>query len=101
MADTRRARQVVIASFLGWALDAFDFFIMVFVFSDVAREFGVSITAVTVAVTLTLAMRALGAFIFGRLADHFGRRPLLMASVLCYALFELLSGFAPNLTSFL
>ena len=58
MDDIDRARKVVIASFLGWTLDAFDFFIMVFVFSDVAKEFGVSITAVTVAVTLTLAMRA-------------------------------------------
>ncbi len=89
MSDTDRARKVVIASFLGWTLDAFDFFIMVFVFSDVAKEFGVSLTAVTVAVTLTLAMRALGAFIFGRLADRFGRRPLLMISVLCYSVLEL------------
>jgi SHS family lactate transporter-like MFS transporter len=101
MSETDRARQVVIASFLGWALDAFDFFIMVFVFSDIAHEFGVSITAVTVAVTLTLAMRAVGAFIFGRLADRFGRRPLLMISILSYSVLELLSGLAPNLASFL
>jgi SHS family lactate transporter-like MFS transporter len=101
MSDTNRARHVVVASFLGWALDAFDFFIMVFVFSDVAKEFGVSITAVTVAVTLTLAMRALGAYIFGRLADRFGRRPLLMISVLSYSILELASGFAPTLISFL
>jgi MFS transporter, SHS family, lactate transporter len=99
--DNDRARKVVIASFLGWALDAFDFFIMVFVFSDIAKEFGVSITAVTVAVTLTLAMRALGAVIFGRLADRYGRRPLLMISVLSYSVLELLSGLAPNLISFL
>jgi SHS family lactate transporter-like MFS transporter len=101
MVDIDRARKVVVASFLGWTLDAFDFFIMVFLFSDIAKEFSVSITAVTVAVTLTLAMRALGAFIFGRLADRFGRRPLLMASVLGYSIFELLSGLAPNLISFL
>jgi SHS family lactate transporter-like MFS transporter len=101
MTDTDRARKVVIASFLGWTLDAFDFFIMVFVFSDVAKEFGVGITAVTVAVTLTLAMRALGAYIFGRLADRYGRRPMLMISVLCYSAFELFSGLAPNLVSFL
>jgi len=101
MSETDRARQVVIASFLGWALDAFDFFIMVFVFSDIAHEFGVSVTAVTVAVTLTLAMRAVGAFIFGRLADRFGRRPLLMISILSYSVLELLSGLAPNLASFL
>ncbi len=101
MTETDRARRVVIACFLGWALDAFDFFIMVFVFSDVAATFGVSITAVTVAVTLTLAMRAVGAFIFGRLADRFGRRPLLMASIIGYSVLELLSGLAPNLASFL
>jgi SHS family lactate transporter-like MFS transporter len=101
MEDLERARKVVIASFLGWMLDAFDFFIMVFVFSDIAKEFDVKISTVTIAVTLTLAMRALGAVIFGRLADRFGRRPLLMASVLFYSLFELLSGLAPNLISFL
>jgi SHS family lactate transporter-like MFS transporter len=101
MTDTDRARKVVIASFLGWALDAFDFFIMIFVFSDVAKEFGVGITTVTVAVTLTLAMRALGAFIFGRLADHYGRRPLLMLSILSYSILELLSGLAPTLATFL
>jgi SHS family lactate transporter-like MFS transporter len=101
MSDNDRARKVVLASFLGWMLDAFDFFLMVFVFSDIAKEFGVSLTTVTVAITLTLAMRALGAFIFGRLADRFGRRPLLMISVLCYSLLELLSGLAPTLLIFL
>jgi MFS transporter, SHS family, lactate transporter len=92
---------VVVASFLGWALDAFDFFLMVFVFSDVAKESITSITTVTVAVTLTLAMRPVGALIFGRLADHYGRRPLLMISILCFSILELLSGLAPNLASFL
>lgn len=101
MSDNVRARKVVIASFLCWMLDAFDFFLMVFVFSDVAREFGVSITTVTVAVTLTLAMRALGAYIFGRLADHFGRRPMLMVSVLSFSILELFSGLAPTLATFL
>ena len=101
MEDLERARKVVIASFLGWMLDAFDFFIMVFVFSDVATEFGVKLPAVTLAVTLTLAMRALGAIIFGWLADRFGRRPLLMASVLGYSILEFLSGLAPTLFTFL
>jgi SHS family lactate transporter-like MFS transporter len=101
MEDIDRARKVVVASFLGWMLDAFDFFIMVFVFSDIAEEFHVGLPAVTVAVTLTLAMRALGAVIFGRLADRYGRRPLLMASVLGYSIFEFLSGLAPTLMSFL
>ncbi len=72
-------RHVVAAAYLGWTLDAFDFFIMVFVLSDIAKEFGTDITAVTWAITLTLAMRAVGAWIFGRVADRFGRRPTLVA----------------------
>lgn len=91
-------RKVVVASFLGWTLDAFDFFILVFVLGDVAHEFGTSLAAVTLAITLTLAMRPIGAFLFGRLADRFGRRPTLMIDVLCYSALEFASGFAPNLT---
>ncbi|MBV9782991.1 MAG: MFS transporter [Acidisphaera sp.] len=98
---TRQQRHVVAACYLGWTLDAFDFFIMVFVFADVAREFGTTITVVTWAITLTLLMRALGAFLFGRFADRFGRRPALMASILGYSILEFASGFAPNLTVFL
>ncbi|MBV9734596.1 MAG: MFS transporter [Acidisphaera sp.] len=99
---TRQQQQhVVAACYLGWTLDAFDFFIMVFVFADVAREFGTTITVVTWAITLTLLMRALGAFLFGRFADRFGRRPALMASILGYSVLEFASGFAPSLTVFL
>lgn len=99
--DARIARKVVIAAFLGWTLDAFDFFILIFTFSAVAKTFHVGITAVTVAVTLTLAMRALGALIFGRLADRYGRRPMLMANIIAFSVFELLTGFAPTLTIFM
>jgi SHS family lactate transporter-like MFS transporter len=94
-------RHVVAACYLGWTLDAFDFFIMVFVISDIAKEFGTDRTTVTWAITLTLFLRALGAFLFGRLADRFGRRPTLMANVLTYSLLEFLTGFSPNLTVFL
>ena len=100
MSDTARQRHVVAACYLGWTLDAFDFFIMVFVFGDVAREFGISETGVTFAVTLTLAMRALGAFVFGRLADRFGRRPALMASVLGFSVLGFCTGLAPNAAVF-
>src|ERR1700761_5856116 len=96
----RGYRHVVLACYLGWTLDAFDFFIMVFVLGDIARSFGTDVTAVTVAITLTLAMRAVGAWIFGRIADRFGRRPTLMINVLCYSVLEFASGFAPDLTIF-
>ena len=95
---TSEQRSVVIASFLGWSLDAFDFFLLVFVIGDIAREFGVDISAVTFAILLTLAMRPVGAFLFGRAADRWGRRPTLMVDVLLYSAIEFASGFSPNLT---
>jgi SHS family lactate transporter-like MFS transporter len=101
MAWTRAQKHVVVAAFLGWTLDAFDFFLMVFVLKDIAKEFGVAVSAVALGITLTLAMRPVGALIFGRLADRYGRRPTLMANVLCFSLFGLLSGFAPTLTALL
>jgi MFS transporter, SHS family, lactate transporter len=101
MQTTSQQRHVVAAAYLGWTLDAFDFFIMVFVLTDIAKTFATTVTAVTWAITLTLAMRALGAWIFGRLADRFGRRPTLMADVLCYSLLELATAFSPNLAVFI
>jgi SHS family lactate transporter-like MFS transporter len=97
----RQQRHVVAACYLGWTLDAFDFFIMVFVLRDIAVAFGTTNLAVSWALTLTLAMRPLGALIFGRLADRFGRRPTLMADVLAYSVLEFASGFAPSLTVFI
>ena len=93
--------HVVLAAFLGWTLDAFDFFIMAFVLREVAATFGAPISSVAFAITLTLACRAIGAYVFGRLADRYGRRPTLMVNVLCYSLLELFSGLAPTLTVFL
>ena len=91
-------RHVVAASFLGWTLDAFDYFLLVFVIPEVARDFGVSVAEVAFSTTLTLAMRPLGALIFGRLADRFGRRPVLMLDVILFAVFEAASALAPSLT---
>src|SRR5580692_7286254 len=94
-------RKVVTASFLGWTLDAFDYFLLVFVMEDVAREFTTTRSTVAWALTLTLALRPVGAFIFGRLADRFGRRPILMLDVGLYSLMGLASAFAPNIVTFL
>jgi len=92
---------VVAASWLGWTLDAFDFFLMVFVIKDVAHAFGATKTDVAWATTLTLALRPVGAFVFGRLADRFGRRPVLMADVALYSLLGFATAFSPNLIAFL
>jgi SHS family lactate transporter-like MFS transporter len=98
---TTDQKHVVAASFLGWTLDAFDFFLMVFVLKSIAQEFNTDVTEVTVAILLTLAMRPIGAFLFGRAADRWGRRPTLMVNVLFYSVIEFASGFAPSLTALL
>jgi MFS transporter, SHS family, lactate transporter len=98
---TTTQRHIVLASFLGWMLDAFDFFLVVFVLKRIAGDFGTDVKSVTYAIFLTLAMRPVGAFLFGRFADHYGRRPALMASVLLYSGMEFASAFAPSLRAFL
>jgi len=90
-----------IAAFLGWTLDAFDFFLLVFVLSDVAKTFDVPKASVATALTLTLACRPIGAFLFGVAADRYGRRIPLMVDVILFSALALVSGFAPNLTIFL
>ncbi|HSZ74220.1 MAG TPA: MFS transporter [Rhizomicrobium sp.] len=139
---TSAEKHVVAASFLGWMLDAFDFFLLVFVLSDVAKEMGVPVSPhpfalgadyaaahgfiakafvlvplifqhffaalrgangldATIVPTITLAFRPIGAFVFGRLADRFGRRPVLMFDVICYSALAFASAFAPNFAIFL
>lgn len=95
---TPSQRNAVIASYLGWTLDAFDFFLMVFVLKDIAQEFNTDVTTVSVAIVLTLAARPVGALLFGLAADRYGRRPTLMVDILAYSVIEFLSGFAPTLT---
>src|SRR5580693_1747931 len=95
---TSEQKHVVAASFLGWTLDAFDFILLVFVLKDIAQESKTDIIDVTFAILLTLAMRPIGAYLFGRAADRWGRRPILMVNVLCYSVIEFASGFSPNLT---
>jgi len=101
MTWSKSQRNVVIAAYLGWTLDAFDFFLMVFMFKDISRDLHSSMQVVTTAVLLTLGMRPVGALLFGRLADRFGRKPTLMWNILAYSVLEMLSGFAPSMTALL
>jgi SHS family lactate transporter-like MFS transporter len=94
---TRAQRHAYFAALGGWTLDAFDFFIFIVSLHAIGSDFRVSLTAVSFGITLTLAMRPLGALLFGWLAEKYGRRPILMANVLSFALIELASAFAPNL----
>src|ERR1700693_4700221 len=98
---TRNQRNVVIAAFLGWTLDAFDFYLMVFMLRDIAVDLHSGMQGVSTAVLLTLGMRPVGAFLFGRLADRFGRKPTLTWNILAYSLLEMASGFAPTMGTLL
>ena len=97
----RDQRNTIVACFLGWALDALDFFLVTFVLVPIGHDFGQTIPKVSFAITLTLMMRPVGAFIFGFLGDKFGRRIPLMADIILYSVMELLTAFAPNFTVFL
>jgi MFS transporter, SHS family, lactate transporter len=97
----RRAQvHAVAAGFLGWTLDAFDFFVVIFMLDVLAQRFAVPKAAIVATLTATLATRPLGAFVFGLLADRFGRRIPLMANVIFFSVIELLCGFSPNYTVF-
>jgi len=93
--------HAVAASFLGWTLDAFDFFVLVFLVDTLARQFHVTKGAIVWTLTATLAMRPAGALLFGLLADRYGRRKPLMANVVFFSVVELCCGFAPNYAVFL
>lgn len=97
----RDQRNIFLASFLGWTLDAFDFFLVTFVTLRIAKDFRVALPAIVFTITLTLMLRPLGALIFGILADRFGRRTPLMIDIICYSVIELLTAFAPNYAIFL
>src|SRR5246127_1318347 len=102
-APTRRkgTHHALLAGFLGWTLDAFDFFVIVFLYDTLSHEFNVPKKAIVLTTTVTLALRPVGALLFGLLADRFGRRVPLMANVIYFSVIELLCGFAPNYTVFL
>lgn len=95
---TADQRNAFVAAFLGWTMDAFDYFIVVLVYSEIAADFGVSLTKMAFVTTATLAMRPVGALVFGRWADSVGRRVPLMVDVCFYSVVGFLCAFAPNYT---
>jgi len=99
--ENRNTQKAVAAGFLGWTIDAFDFFVLVFCVSAIAKDFGRSVPDIALTITASLVTRPVGAFVFGLLADRFGRRPILIANVAFYTLMEVLSGLAPSFTVFL
>jgi MFS transporter, SHS family, lactate transporter len=101
MPEPPRSGHAVAAGFLGWTLDAFDFFVVTFLFDKLAAQFHVQKGAIIATVGATLAMRPLGALLFGLLADRYGRRLPLMANVIYFAVIEVLCGFATNYPTFL
>jgi len=98
--ETKGWRFAVGSGILGWVLDSFDFFVLVFLFDTLAARYHVSKASVVYTLTLTLAMRPLGALFFGALADRFGRRGPLICCVLYFSLMTVLSGLAPNYAMF-
>src|ERR1700693_2133623 len=97
----REAGHTLFASFLGWTLDAFDFFVLVFVLPKIGADFHRSVADIAFAITMTLAMRPVGAALFGWLADRYGRRTPLMIDVLLYSVGGGLGGLATTYRSFL
>ncbi|HEV8150561.1 MAG TPA: MFS transporter [Gemmatimonadales bacterium] len=93
-------QSAVFASFLGWTLDAFDFFLVVFALTAIGKEFGSSDAKMASTLAITLAFRPVGAFIFGLMADRYGRRLPLMLSLIFFSVMEVLSGLAPNYATF-
>jgi SHS family lactate transporter-like MFS transporter len=97
----QRPLAVVLAGFLGWTLDAFDFFLVVLTLTDIGKEFHKTDREMALSLTLTLAFRPVGALIFGLLADRYGRRLPLVLDLVFYSIIEVLTGFAPNFRTFL
>src|SRR5437016_3974470 len=98
--STGQAVLATAAGFLGWALDAFDFFLVVLSTQEIAKEFGVTDAQVTKSITLTLMFRPVGALIFGLLADRYGRRLPMIIDLLFYSAVEVATGFSTSLTMF-
>jgi len=94
-------RAAVVASFLGWTLDAFDFFLVTYTLTAIAKEFGRPDKAIALSLTITLMFRPVGAFIFGLMADRFGRRTPLMIDLVFYSIVEVATGLVHSYAAFL
>jgi len=101
LSTTRDHWYAVAASTIGWTLDSFDYFVVVMVLTEIAKEFGRTNAEVALTITLTLAFRPVGAFLFGLMADRYGRRLPLMIDVIAFSTLSVASGLAPNFTTFL
>ena len=100
-AVTRDQWYAVLASTIGWTLDSFDYFVVVMVLTEIAQEFHRTNAEVALTITLTLAFRPVGAFLFGLMADKYGRRIPLMIDLIAFSVLSVASGLAPNFTTFL
>ncbi|HTZ43305.1 MAG TPA: MFS transporter [Jatrophihabitans sp.] len=98
---TGEQRNAFAAAFIGWAMDAYDYFLVVLVYADIAKDFGVSLERMAFLTTVTLIMRPVGAALFGLWADRVGRRTPLLVNVTCYSLVGFACAFAPNYTTLL
>jgi SHS family lactate transporter-like MFS transporter len=101
MSTTRDNWYAVLASTIGWTLDSFDYFVVVMVLTEIAKEFHRTNAEIALTITLTLAMRPVGAFLFGLMADRYGRRLPLMIDVVAFSVLSIASGLAPNFRTFL
>src|SRR5512132_4286728 len=99
-AERTNQRNALISGYLGWTLDAFDFFLLTFVLSQVASDFGRTPADIALTLTASLIARPLGAIVFGLLADRYGRRLPMMLCILYYSITQFLSGLAPNYVTF-
>ncbi|HEY2584540.1 MAG TPA: MFS transporter [Tepidisphaeraceae bacterium] len=99
--SARDSVGAVFASFLGWTLDAFDFFLVVMCLTAIAKDLHKSVEYIALSLTVTLAFRPVGAFLFGLMADRYGRRLPLMIDLIFYSVIEVLTGLAPNFATFL
>src|ERR1700709_1430734 len=91
----------VVAGFLGWPLDAFDYFLVIYCLTAIGKEFHRSDFDMALSITVTLAFRPVGAFIFGLMADRYGRRLPMMLDLIFFSIIEVATAFAPNYTSFM